>query len=188
MAMSPTPAAPGQRQRQALVVVTGIQAAGKSTVARRLAEHFDRGVHVEADALQRMIVAGAAWPEAPGPVTGEAWRQLRLRLRHLCLLGRSFVDAGFGVVLDDIIMGERWDQLQAELHPYPFSLVVLAPRLEAVLERDRARAKRTLGTAWARFLDAELRATMAGTGLWIDNTDQTPDETVAEITRCLWPD
>lgn len=41
----------------ALIAITGIQAAGKTTAARRLAERFDRSVHVEAGARQRMIVA-----------------------------------------------------------------------------------------------------------------------------------
>jgi predicted kinase len=172
-------------ERPAFIVVTGIQAAGKSTVASLLAHRFPRGVHIEADALQRMIVSGGVWPGEPGPVTGEAATQLRLRLRNLCLLGRSFHDAGFSVVLDDIIIGERWEQIVEELGERPFSLIVLGPSVEAVLARDRARAKRTLGKAWARYLDAELRRTMAGIGLWIDNTNQTPAATVEAILSGL---
>lgn len=34
-----------------IIAVTGVQAAGKSTVALLLAERFPRGVHIEADAL-----------------------------------------------------------------------------------------------------------------------------------------
>ncbi|MHB8575447.1 MAG: nucleoside/nucleotide kinase family protein [Dehalococcoidia bacterium] len=66
-----------------IVVVTGVQAAGKSTVSRLLAGRFVRGVHVEADTLQRMIVAGAEGVTTPGEPDGEAARQLRLRLTHL---------------------------------------------------------------------------------------------------------
>lgn len=40
-----------------IIVLTGIMAAGKSTVARLLAQRFVRGVYIEADALQRMIVS-----------------------------------------------------------------------------------------------------------------------------------
>jgi dephospho-CoA kinase len=42
----------------AMVAVTGIPAAGKSTVADRLARHHSRGVHVRGDVFRRMVVAG----------------------------------------------------------------------------------------------------------------------------------
>jgi len=175
------------RQHQpALIVVSGIMAAGKSTVARVLASRFARGVHIEADTLQRMIVAGSVGVGAPGQPTGEAARQLRLRLRNMCLLGRSFYEAGVSVVLDDIILGERWHEVQDDLRGLPIALVVLAPSPDVVArERDRGRAQAPQGAAWAAYLDGELRATMAGIGLWIDSSDQTPEETVAAILAGL---
>ncbi len=78
--------------KPALIVVTGIMAAGKSTIARVLTQCFARGVHIEADVLQRMIVSGGVWVSQPGETDGEAAQQLRLRLKSLCLLGRSFVE------------------------------------------------------------------------------------------------
>src|SRR6266496_2422692 len=124
------------------IVVTGIMAAGKSTIAHLLAQRFVRGVHVEADVLQRMIVSGAEWVSQPGDPGGEAAQQLRLRLKNMCLLGKSFFEAGFTVVLDDIIMGDRWHQLQEELSGFPFSLVVLAPHVDVVAQqRDINRQK-----------------------------------------------
>ncbi|HLC28100.1 MAG TPA: hypothetical protein VJL07_01475 [Dehalococcoidia bacterium] len=44
-----------------------------------------------------------------------------------------------------------------------------------------------LGEKWARYLDGALRETMAGVGIWIDNSDQGPDETVDEIVGRLRP-
>ena len=175
------------RQHQpAIIVVSGIMAAGKSTVARLLAGRFARGVHVEADALQRMIVAGGAWVGESGEPTGETARQLRLRLRNMCLLGRSFYEAGFTAVLDDIIIGDRWRELQDDLHGLPFSLVVLAPSVDVVTrKRDMGRTKAPQGAAWATYLDRELRVTMAGIGLWVDSSDQTPEETVEAILAGL---
>ncbi|MEO6892476.1 MAG: zeta toxin family protein, partial [Ktedonobacteraceae bacterium] len=113
-------------ERPVLIVVTGIMAAGKSTIARLLAGRFARGVHIEADVLQHMIVSGGEWPGEPGEPGVEAKRQLRLRLKNMCLLGTSFFEAGFTVVLDDIILGDRWHHLQEDLRGVPFSLVVLA--------------------------------------------------------------
>ncbi len=62
-----------------ILVISGTQGAGKSTVARLLAARFERGAWVSADALQRMIVAGGRWPE-DRTMSPEAERQLRLRL------------------------------------------------------------------------------------------------------------
>jgi len=154
-------------------------------VARLLAEQWTHGVHIEADVLHSMIVSGGVWVQEPGEIAGEAAEQLRLRLKHMCLLGKSFYDAGFSVVLDDIIVGERWEHVEHDLAGVPLSLVVLAPSRLVVQERDMSRAKRTLGREWAVYLDDALRSTMNGIGLWIDNSYQTPEQTVEEIVRKL---
>lgn len=170
-----------------IIIVTGIQAAGKSTVSRLLARRFERGACIEADALQRMIVSGGAWVTdggGPGAPSVEAARQLSLRLHNACLLARSFHEAVFTAVIDDIVLGERFNELKEELHGVPFRLVVLAPDVNTVVERDANRPK-SVGPEWADFLDRELRATMTGVGLWVDSTRQTPDQTVDEITRRL---
>ena len=43
-----------------VIVVVGIMAAGKSTVAEALARRFDRAVHLRGDVFRRMIVSGRA--------------------------------------------------------------------------------------------------------------------------------
>ncbi|HEY7348609.1 MAG TPA: AAA family ATPase [Ktedonobacterales bacterium] len=178
----------GLLERRALIAVTGIQAAGKSTVSRLLAQRFERGVHVEADVLQHMIVSGGEGVQEPGEPQGEAAVQYRLRLKHMCALGRSFFEAGFTVVLDDIMLGESWRYVQEQLEGVSCSLVVLAPRVEVVArQRDQQRAKRPLGEAWAVYLDEAFRATMMGIGCWIDSSEQTPDETVEEVLQRLYP-
>ncbi|MHB1505506.1 MAG: zeta toxin family protein [Sulfobacillus sp.] len=49
----------------ATIVLTGVMAAGKSTVAALLAERFGRSVHLRGDLFRRMIVNGRA-PVRPG--------------------------------------------------------------------------------------------------------------------------
>ena len=135
-----------------------------------------------------MIVSGDESVQEPGEPQGEAARQYYLRLNQLCLVGRSFYEAGFTVVLDDIVLGESWHYVQQQLEGAPVSLVVLAPRVEVVTQqRDFSRAKRPLGEAWAVYLDQAFRDSMAGVGLWLDTSDQTPEETVDHILHLFQP-
>ena len=117
----------------------------------------------------------------------EAASQLRLRLRNACLLGRSFVEAGFSAVVDDIVIGARLDDLlEEELRGQRFIFVMLTPRLEVVRERERGRGTR-LWEEWG-WMDEEIRTGTRRVGLWVDSSDQAPSETVDEVLRRAWTD
>jgi chloramphenicol 3-O-phosphotransferase len=172
---------------RAVFLISGTQGAGKTTVARKLAERFDRGVHIEADALQRFIVSGAAWPEPPRPA-GEAARQLRMRARHAAALADSFFSADFTLVIDDIVVGDRLNDFRGDITSRPLLLVNLAPSLDIVAKRNADRPGKNVFLPWSPLLDAEMRSTMRGIGLWIDNGNQTHEQTVDDILRDVWTD
>lgn len=55
-----------------IVLITGIMAAGKSTVAEELARRLPRSVHLRGDLFRRMVVNGRA--EMTAELSEEAWR------------------------------------------------------------------------------------------------------------------
>jgi dephospho-CoA kinase len=73
-------------------VVTGVMAAGKSTVADLLARRFARGVHLRGDVFRKMIVTGR---DSISPSLGaEAIRQLDLRQRLAANVANEYVRDG----------------------------------------------------------------------------------------------
>jgi adenylylsulfate kinase-like enzyme len=165
----------------AVLLITGIQAAGKSTVAQLVAEQLDRSVHLRGDLFRRMIVTGRAdMTPDPGP---EAVRQLRLRYQLAASVADQYCRAGFTVVAQDIILGEHLTEMVRWIRSRPLLVVVLAPEPAAVAAREAGRAKTAYGDYTMAGLDAALRRDTPRIGLWLDTTDQTPGQTAAEILR-----
>lgn len=175
----------------AIVVVTGIQAAGKSTVAQALAERLPRSAHVRGDLFRRMVVNGRVEMGPPDP-PAEALRQLRLRYALAASVADGYAAAGFDVVLQDIVLGEDLTELVASIGHRPLHVVVLAPRAEVVRARDEARRASRGKVAYkpgdegVAELDAYLRTHTPRLGLWLDTSEQTVTETVDEIMARVW--
>ena len=168
--------------QEGIYIVSGIPGAGKTTVSRLLAERFERGVHIESDLLQQLIVRGGQWPRPGDAPDDEGRRQLRLRGRNACLLADSFFEAGFTVVVDDVVIGARLEEFVSDIRGRPLFFVMLAPRPEAVRARDASRAEKHVFDTWG-YLDAVVRNETPRVGLWLDTSNQTAEQTVDEILR-----
>ena len=168
--------------RNAVHLVTGIQAAGKSTVAQALAERLPgRTVHVHGDQFRRWIVAGRA--EMTPDAGAEAVRQLRLRHLLTARTCDTYADAGFTVVAQDVVLGDELPGMVATIRTRPLHVVVLAPRPDAVAAREEQRGKRAYGPWTVEALDRSLRAETPRIGLWLDTSGLSVTETVEEIVR-----
>lgn len=164
---------------RAVFVITGVMASGKSTVAQLLAERFPRAAHVRGDVFRRMIVAGRrdVIPDADP----EAEDQLDLRYRLAAAAADAYFNAGFSVVVQDVILGEWLPRFAKFIESKPLFVVVLAPDPEVVKAREAGRPKTGYGAWTVEELDAGLREKTPRLGLWIDTSNQTPEQTVEEI-------
>jgi chloramphenicol 3-O-phosphotransferase len=167
-----------------VALVTGISASGKSTIAQLLARRFDRGVHVRGDMFRRMVVAGREEMGSASP-SDEAVRQLRLRYRLGAMTADAYFAAGFSVVVQDIVLGDLLQEYVDLIASRPLHVVVLAPRADAVAAREAQRSKVAYrpGLLGVEDLDAALRSDTPRLGLWLDSSDQAPEETVDLIVR-----
>lgn len=166
----------------AVVVVTGVQGAGKSTVAGLLAERVERGAHVEGDAFLRMLRAGRV---DMGPdLDPAAEEQLRLRHRQSAAAADAFAAAGFTAVVEDNAYGGTWlDDWVEAVRTRPRYVVVLLVDPAEVEARERQRAKDAYrpGGFDVAALDHALRHDTTRLGLWLDTTHLTPEATVDAI-------
>ncbi|MGP3961382.1 AAA family ATPase [Nonomuraea sp. 3N208] len=161
------------------VLITGISASGKSTVAQALAERLPRAAHVRGDTFRRMVVSGRA--EMTPQLADEATRQLHLRYRIAAAVADQYAEAGFTAIVQDVVLGADLERFVTWIRTRPLQVVVLAPDQAAVERREGERAKTGYGDWTVAALDQALRRETPRIGLWLDTSRQTPDETVAEI-------
>jgi chloramphenicol 3-O-phosphotransferase len=180
---APQPA-PGPQARRAVILVTGIQAAGKSTIAQLLAERLPNSVHVPGDLFRRMIINGRA-DMTPDP-TSEAMWQLRLRYQLAATVSDTYFQAGFTVIVQDVILGSHLAEMTAMIRSRPLLVIVLAPQAAAIADREKRRGKTAYGPWAIEQLDTVLRHQTPRLGLWLDTSGQTPAQTADEILSRAW--
>jgi predicted kinase len=166
-----------------VVLVTGVMASGKSTVAELLARRLPRAAHVRGDVFRRMIVSGREDP-LPSP-SEQARAQLRLRHRLSASAADLYAAEGITAVVQDIVLGPDLAAYVDRVRTRPLHVVVLAPSAAAVRARERDRPKSGYGVWTVEALDRELRERTPRLGLWLDSSELTPEQTVTEILANL---
>jgi predicted kinase len=167
------------REHAAVYLISGMPGAGKSTVARLLALHFDRAAHIDIDMVyHHFTVAGLEPPESQ---PGDPADQGHLAVANAAAMARNYVAAGYVCVLEGAVaMRSQVLACQRAVAPQPLRLVVLAPPPEVSDRRDAQRSGKHVA-GYFRHLGPMLDSELSGLGLWIDNGDQAPLDTVRVI-------
>lgn len=166
-----------------VIVITGVMAAGKSTVAALLAEQLPSSVHVRGDAFRRMVVNGRAdmTPQASAAATA----QLHLRYELASHTADRFAANGFDAIVQDVIIGADLESFISLITTEQRHLVVLSPTVSALEIREQERVKQGYTHFTPGGLDTVLRTETAQIGYWLDSSTQTPQETVDDILANL---
>lgn len=148
-------------------------------MARALAARFERGAHLEGEALWGQIVAGRAMPDPD--LEGESERQYELTIRNQCLLARSYAEARITPVMDFVVATRHHlDAYRHYLMGGVLRFVVLAPAPEVVRARDAGRPDKQVAERFMALGDA-MRTELSDAGLWLDSSELNVEETVAAV-------
>ena len=165
------------------VIVSGMPAAGKSTVTARAARLLPRAAQVKGDAVNQMILGGRVW--FMGEPRDEARRQDELCNRNMCALAGNFVDFGFTVFMDTVVADRaELDFLLTLLSPRPVRLVTLAPGVEVCRHRNATREPgERFEFGGYQQLEADMKRELGEVGWWFDTSALTPAQTAEQLVR-----
>jgi predicted kinase len=169
-----------------LIIITGAQAAGKSTVGQAVAALLPKAVHVDGDVIHGFVVSGEVPYDVPPPPG--ATEQLLLRYAGAIAVSRVYRSAGFDAVVTDNIFGSLVADVLtlafADTMTVDLRLVVLDPDPDVLHEREQARPKTGYTESiTVSMLVSAVREETPRLGLWLDNGRQSVADSAAEIVR-----
>ena len=158
-----------------MLILTGPTASGKNTVGTLLARQRARCAVVDFDAVRAMFVQPhrAPWQGAEGHA------QQLLGTRLVCLLAEGFAEAGWEVVILDVLSeetGRLYRHLLAQFHP---TIVQLLPAWTELQRRFYARGPVLTDDELAHVYAEQCALTQYD--IRIDNTGVPPDRVVQQL-------
>ena len=122
-----------------IVFITGAPASGKSTIARKVAEHFPKSIHIQVDQLREMMVNGAEMPDHGW--TDEAALQFQRARSTATYMATLYAAAGVDVFIDDVCVPDNFpDYYKSLFTDNAVHRVLLMPTSDALVQRMEKRA------------------------------------------------
>lgn len=155
-----------------ILLLTGPPASGKNTIAEMLAKRLERCAAIDVDELRTMIVQ-------PNNLTWESRErsaQEDLVVKNACALAANFMDAGYDVVISDVITEGSLDIYKRSLSKAELKTILLLPTENEIMGRLLSRpdylSRGEVSSVYdqqARFSDYDDK---------LDNTELQPDAVV----------
>jgi tRNA uridine 5-carbamoylmethylation protein Kti12 len=183
-----------------VILICGLPASGKSTLARKLKDHFQesqstrRVVHyLEYDAFEDLIVSQQQEEEEEEEERREAWNQARqVVLKELEQHLKSDESSASIILMDDNFhlrgMRKKIHRLLLQYRPIQFGVLWVDASLESCLERNQQRERQIPEQVILKMQSTFEPPTKAAAweAYWMSVTDKTPFESVVEfVEHCV---
>jgi hypothetical protein len=162
-----------------MLIITGPTAAGKNAVAMKLAEQRERCAVVDFDLVRRMFIK----PHRP-PWAGEEGRsQQVLGVKHVCALAEGFYEAGWDVIILDVLSDETVKIYRDLLRRFSPKIIQLLPTFSELSRRFHERGPVLTEDEFKMVYEEQSKYTQYD--LRIDNTGMGAQEAARQLTSLL---
>jgi chloramphenicol 3-O-phosphotransferase len=168
-------------------LLSGTPGAGKTTTAHALCALYQKALHVPCDDLRDLVVSGFASPLENW--TDDTTQQFALARASASRMATLYADAGYAVVIDDVVREADVDQFMPHLGAHPIRKVLLTPRIDVAIERNRSRRNKTFDPqVLAPHTERLHRSLLDGCRpedgwIVVDTSDMSSSEVAAELVR-----
>jgi deoxyadenosine/deoxycytidine kinase len=168
-----------------IIFITGMAGAGKSSVARLVARHFQKSLYIQVDELREKMVKGYAIPEN-GVFTQEVVQQFQMARSTAAYMARLYASHGVDVVIEDVCVPSNFVEQYAALFEMPeVHCVLLYPKASVVIERIKQRGGPVEHIQYVPMIYDFLDAMPKDGWVVLDSSEWTVEQTARAVIETI---